>query len=544
MTHKNFKMPDSVTSLAKSEFADTIFHRFSFGKGLKSIDDQCFEDSNVLRFVSELPECLASIGDFAFAAADGSDAGMEPMRISLRLHNSLEKFGAFCFAENNYLAEILAGDEVWKKLLASPGSLSFTGIERVRVPSTCRIIAKQVCYHCEGITELDLPEGVEIVGEKAFACISVSSLSLPVSLSHIGDGAFSGMRNCKHLQASASQWPLLLKDHQISGIGLEEVRLPNTVESIGPSAFGECKSLRKIYIPESVTHCSLFAFDGCESLTDIYLFSRSVSQDAYPWDAPEGAVWHVRPRLIPILKELARGAGKNITFCALDEADDCLDVADCGDVSDYLFKSDELEVATYVGYELDSDSPYWNLDIDSPTAMMLIACMALQCKPAVRFAIYQGSRFIFPDFSRLNIIPRDVCSQPFDESFPPDWAARIMDGGDTAFFPVLKFNPKSRFLFLKRIMIGNLCAHLEVKGAFRQYKLQFLPTCANLDCGEYDAGGVFYDDKWYPLEFSHTPRQSEKYANEICVLKGGVLSTLPRQKVDLSGPWCISLDFV
>ena len=54
-----------------------------------------------------------------------------------------------------------------------------------------------------------------------------------------------------------------------TGKGEEKVTIPNSVTTIGESAFEGCERLKNIDIPNSVTTIGAWAFDGCSSLTDI-----------------------------------------------------------------------------------------------------------------------------------------------------------------------------------------------------------------------------------------------------------------------------------
>ncbi len=51
--------------------------------------------------------------------------------------------------------------------------------------------------------------------------------------------------------------------------GLASVTIPNSVTSIGKSAFSGCSGLTSITIPESVTSIGDYAFRGCSGLTSI-----------------------------------------------------------------------------------------------------------------------------------------------------------------------------------------------------------------------------------------------------------------------------------
>ena len=52
---------------------------------------------------------------------------------------------------------------------------------------------------------------------------------------------------------------------------MSNVVIPNSVTSIGDSAFLDCCSLTDIVIPDGVTSIGDYAFLGCYSLTDIVI---------------------------------------------------------------------------------------------------------------------------------------------------------------------------------------------------------------------------------------------------------------------------------
>lgn len=56
-----------------------------------------------------------------------------------------------------------------------------------------------------------------------------------------------------------------------SGVALERIELPDTIEKIGKSAFNSCQSLKEIQIPASVTEIGDFAFANSTALENIFV---------------------------------------------------------------------------------------------------------------------------------------------------------------------------------------------------------------------------------------------------------------------------------
>ena len=104
----------------------------------------------------------------------------------------------------------------------------------------------QGTFYNEVLEEIELPEGLEIIGGSAFSgCSSLTSINIPETVTSIGTFAFS---NCSSLQ---------------------NISIPNGVTSIGQFTFNSCSSLQNISIPNSVTSIGGSAFSGCSNLQTI-----------------------------------------------------------------------------------------------------------------------------------------------------------------------------------------------------------------------------------------------------------------------------------
>ena len=90
-------------------------------------------------------------------------------------------------------------------------------------------------------------KAVSSIAEEAFVNAKLKSISIPDSVTSIGGSAFSGCSN------------------------LTNINLGDGVESIGGNAFYDCTGLTEIDIPDSVKSIGNDAFHGCSNLTNIIL---------------------------------------------------------------------------------------------------------------------------------------------------------------------------------------------------------------------------------------------------------------------------------
>ena len=95
-----------------------------------------------------------------------------------------------------------------------------------------------------------------------------SSVTIPDSVTSIGDSAFS---NCTSLTSVTIPDGVTTIEHEAFGgcTSLTSVTIPDGVTTIGDGAFKDCTSLENVTIPNSVTSIGNWAFDYCTSLAEI-----------------------------------------------------------------------------------------------------------------------------------------------------------------------------------------------------------------------------------------------------------------------------------
>lgn len=155
------------------------------------------------------------------------------------------------------------------------------------------------------ISHIRIPEGIEEIGTRCFtSSTSLKSVYLPKSLKTIRDNSFAGT-SLKYLIIPSGV--LCIENYSFAGstietlyiedglqelterslanmVFLKEVRLPNTLTSIGSNCFNGCYSITKISIPNSVVTIASDALSS-PGIKEIIIDKPEGSISGAPWGA-------------------------------------------------------------------------------------------------------------------------------------------------------------------------------------------------------------------------------------------------------------------
>ncbi len=132
-------------------------------------------------------------------------------------------------------------------------------------------VTEILCWPRNKNADVIIPEGVQIIGERAFYCCFIKSVTFPDTLTTISRSAFNTCEIRDDIVIPDSV--TTIGDYAFSNAGYSfglGITLPSTLTSIGEGVFSG-SGLGKIVIPEGVTSIGDGAFYMCEYLNRVTL---------------------------------------------------------------------------------------------------------------------------------------------------------------------------------------------------------------------------------------------------------------------------------
>ena len=166
--------------------------------------------------------------------------------------------------------------------------MNCTSLTSLTIPSGVTSIGDHAIEGCRALTSLTIPSSVTSIGHNALGyCSALTELVIPNSVTSFGSSICVGMQNviysgssseapfgAKCLNGYVEGWFVYTDNTKTTLAGCStaatgDITIPNSVTTIGNSAFNNCSGLTSITIPSSVTTIGNSAFNNCGGLTSI-----------------------------------------------------------------------------------------------------------------------------------------------------------------------------------------------------------------------------------------------------------------------------------
>ncbi len=287
-------IPNRVTSIGNHAFKECAsLASITIPGSITEIGYEAFMGCTSLKSVT-IPASVLSIDSEAFGYID-RDEKIDDFKIDYVKYTDGHRYAVRNgFTEEVYFATSELDD----------GSLRITGyidnLSSVSLIIPSEINGKQVTgiggqafEGCTGLENITIPDSVTEIGLEAFSgCTSLTNITIPDSVTEIGSSAFSGCSSLTAIDVEVGNNNYTSVNGVLFNKGKTELicypagktdksyNIPNSVTSIGYSAFIDCTSITSITIPDSVTSIDSSAFGGCSSLKSITI-PNSVTSIGY-----------------------------------------------------------------------------------------------------------------------------------------------------------------------------------------------------------------------------------------------------------------------
>lgn len=272
---KEMSIPDLTTNLASGIFNScTGLEKIHIGSGVTNVDFQSmlWGCTSLLEItVSEENRIYESDGNgVVFQKDNASLIYYPPARqdTSYTVPDYVKTIAEKAFYGHKWLAEIDFQEGI--ETIGENAFAECTTLEKAELPQSLKKIGASAFYKCSALSKITIPSGVTTLGNGAFAeNTSLTEAVLEGNIKTMDNAVFMGCDKLKHVSFS-NQITKIPASMFWNCSALQEIQIPDSVKTIGDNAF-RGSGLTGIKIPGSITSLGMYLFADCTGLETVEL---------------------------------------------------------------------------------------------------------------------------------------------------------------------------------------------------------------------------------------------------------------------------------
>ena len=193
------------------------------GYPVVAIGNEAFRGNKYLTAIL-IPDCITSIGDYAFA-----DTNLD----SLVLPAELNRLGRCILSGNKMVTEITIPKTLsstgssFSNIIEGDGPFAESNVQTAVIESGMTVIPENLFHKNSTLTSIEIPDTVTGISRYAFAQTGLTSIKIPDTVTRIGESVLAYTK-------------------------LTELKLPSNIEYLGRTILGGNKGVTEIVIPKTL----------------------------------------------------------------------------------------------------------------------------------------------------------------------------------------------------------------------------------------------------------------------------------------------------
>ena len=304
-------IPENTTEIKKNTFSGaTCLTSATIPNTVTNIGQKAFYGCSGLSGTLTVPNSVSSIGNQAFGNCSGLTAvnfnaancstmgsssnpafGGCTSLATISIGENVRSIPAYAFYNCNSLRTINFNATNCTSFGSNNGISGNTNITTLSIGEIVTNIPSSAFNGCTNITgALAIPNAVTSIGGNAFYnCSRITSLSIPNSVTSIGNSAFFNCSGLASISVGSGNSTydsrdncnaIIKKSNNQLLLGCNNTVIPESVKSLGSSAFYNCSALRRVTIPQNITSIANDVFYGCSSISEV-IFNAAQLNSSY-----------------------------------------------------------------------------------------------------------------------------------------------------------------------------------------------------------------------------------------------------------------------